>query len=868
MSFATKTTTNAFATVMEAMAVRKPVLGETWNGDPNYASLEDASGKNKLAQLLQELGQKLINDPSPKVNGAGSERKAQPKSPYNFEHCLASDRVRDMKSQMKGILDHIRGAKDAIRPVYIDMLARFIFRERAISSGSRASEGKGHRDIAYMLFFEFIRELPDLDFDIIPLFPHFGSFQDYNHLLAHARETGNDDIANAVGVEFAQALDKDLRKMISIGMNYYNGEVSTISQVRDKLDTFRKEVQAMSADERKKLHQKLHLSLAGKWFPRPDSSFGKKRQKRRKEHGKEPHGTHEKRFSRHREFLMAHFFFTTKSMEKQTERWSALSDKQKTFYETVMRWFTSTINLILDVPETLMSENKWDQLDPTTMPSGAVHKHRCALLNEIVGAPLPIGMAEKGNRSTDPARIALRQSMNKAAGDGALKGATLDCVKFANVIWSGSGIAKHFSAAERLVLHAQFMALVEDIRARAVKEYDEAIATWTENGSNPASKPVDPLNVIATIDVSGSMASAGVMGAAIILGIITTLLSKLGRSFITFHDNPTVITLRKDGDIVDWVEQVAQAPWGCSTDVDKAMQKLVDIMEGVRKQDASFTGNNAPMNHIVITDGQFNNCFCRFAPSSGYISGFNEDTAWATFADRMSDMFAKHKFPLPRTTFWNMNARSPGFPATGGKKGLILLEGLSQGLMMSALGSAVTLTTNEKGQSVAAIDPVDMFLRSIYREDFDMVTAALVESEVYGLDPRCSEVIDHFAAPYRKVPIREALSEIVMKRDKNLMASAPAEEPLGEEWSTAPAVSAPAAHVLDPLITRAEGMIAILTKHIKENEDILIAPRDPTVSDLEHSYNIDVAKHDLTKLRADLATQEKDHSALVAARGY
>ena len=891
MSFATQTTTNAFAAVMEAMAVREPVLGETWNGDANYASLEDASGKNKMAELLLEFGQKLINDPPAKVKGAGSNRKAQLKSQYDFADRLPSDRVRYMKSQMKGILDHIRGAKDAIRPVYIDMLARFIFRERAVSSGSRASEGKGHRDIAYMLFFEFIRELPDLDIDIektssshsnlgilshidiIPLFPHFGSFQDYNHLLAHARENGNDDIATAVGVEFAQALDKDLRKMISIGMNHYNGEVSTISQVRDKLDAFRKEVQAMSTDERKKLHQKLHLSLAGKWFPRPDSSFGKKRQKRRKEHGKEPHGTHEKRFSRHREFLMAHFFFTTKSMEKPTERWSALSDKQKTFYETVMRWFTSTINLILDVPETLMSENKWDQLDPTTMPAGAVHQHRLALLNEIVGETLPIGMAEKGNRSTDPARIALRTAMNKAAVDGALKGATLDSVKFAHVIWSNSGFTKNFSASERLVLHAQFMALVEDIRARAVKEYDEAIATWTENGSNPASKPVDPLNVIATIDVSGSMASAGVMGAAIILGIITTLLSKLGRSFITFHDNPTVITLRKDGDIVDWVKQVADAPWGGSTDMDKAMQKLVDIMEGVRKQDASFTGDNASIIHIIFTDGQFNNGFCRFAPSSGYASRFNEDTAWATFADRMSDMFAKHKFPLPRTTFWNMNARSPGFPATGGKKGLILLEGLSQGLMMSALGSAVTLTTNEKGQSVAAIDPVDMFLRSIYREDFDKVTAALVDSRVHGLDPRCIKVIDHFAAPYRKVPIREALSEIVMKRDKKLMASAPAEVPpaevpLGEEWSSAPAVSAPAAHVLDPLITRAEGMIAILTKHIKENEDILIAPRDPTVSDLEHSYNIDVAKHDLTTLRADLATQEKDHSALVAARGY
>jgi hypothetical protein len=308
------------------------------------------------------------------------------------------------------------------------------------------------------------------------------------------------------------------------------------------------------------------------------------------------------------------------------------------------------------------------------------------------------------------------------------------------------------------------------------------------------------------------------------------------------------------------------------------MKKLVKIMEGVRKQDASFTGNNASINHVIFTDGQFNNGFCRFATYQSTYSSysmsappFHEDTAWNTFADRMSDMFAQHKFPLPRTTFWNMNARSPGFPATGGKKGLILLEGLSQGLMMSALGTAVTLTTNEKGQSVAAIDPVDMFLRSIYREDFDKVTAALVESKVHGLHPRCIEAIDHFAAPYRNVPIREAVGEIVAKRNKE-----PAQEPRDEEWSTAPAVStrAPhvrAPHVLDPLIARAEEMIAMLTMRIQENEAVLVSKPDLTTSMWaanEHAYDIDVANYCLPKLRADLAAQEKDHAALITARGY
>jgi hypothetical protein len=377
-----------------------------------------------------------------------------------------------------------------------------------------------------------------------------------------------------------------------------------------------------------------------------------------------------------------------------------------------------------------MSANKWGAIDPSSMPAGAIMKHRSALLNQEVGSELP--------RSTDEVRIELKEKMLKHALDGNLKGATIDSVKFANIIYPKMN---YINQSERIVLHAQFMALVEDIRTRVVADNEKAMTEWVEKGSIEANKPSDPLNVIATIDVSGSMDGAKVMGPAIILGIIVTLLSKLGRSFITFHESPTIISLHEDGDIIDWMKQVAAAPWGGSTNIDKAMNCLITVMKQVRSSCPTFDGK---INHVIFTDGQFNS----MVKYNGRM-----ESGWNTFAERMHKMFQTDGFALPRTTFWNMNSRSPGFPASGNMMGLVLTEGLSHGLMMSVLGGAVgyTTTTTSAGEEieVAMITPISSFLKSIYRHDFDMVSATLFNTgEKCFRDEKSKAIAIEFGSQY------------------------------------------------------------------------------------------------------------------------
>ena len=121
----------------------------------------------------------------------------------------------------------------------------------------------------------------------------------------------------------------------------------------------------------------------------------------------------------------------------------------------------------------------------------------------------------------------------KAATDNALNGAGLDSVKLSNII----GKALYNSdSTEKLLINAQFNSLFESIRTNLEDEYERLMTIWVEEGSIPENKPLDPFNVIATIDVSGSMSSAKVLNPAILLGIIVTKLSKLGNTFITFSD--------------------------------------------------------------------------------------------------------------------------------------------------------------------------------------------------------------------------------------------------------------------------------------------------------------------------------------------
>ena len=401
----------------------------------------------------------------------------------------------------------------------------------------------------------------------------------------------------------------------------------------------------------------------------------------------------------------------------------------------------------------MMAAGNWTW-DPSKQSAGATYKYRISWANEVVGEDVPYSMDDTGNRHPDdPARVAMRHKVQKAALDGALKGAALDSIKFADAIWSkvGGYSTGSISGTERTILHAQFMDLCNKFKEKVLAEYAKQIEEWNSVGSPANMKPIDPLNIISTIDVSGSMGSE--MPYAIINGIIGAVISNLGRWFITFDSQPKLIKLNGDN-IVDWVTQVKNSPWGGSTIMDAANKLCIDVMKKVKDTIPNFDGK---IIHIIHTDGQFNPNFAGFnSGTRSYSYSYSEDSIaqmWSPFVDRAKKRFKDAGFALPMTAFWNYRSTTTGFPAHGKYEGVKLVSGLSSGLMYEVLAGKITFKVDKTGAVVAEVDPIESLLSSLAHPGFDLV-ADTIYATAHGLFAKSDnvEACKSFWATYAPKP--------------------------------------------------------------------------------------------------------------------
>lgn len=707
------------AAVAEINGPSEPEMGHTWNGDINYAKL--TTDQRDVASAILAFTQKLVMSVKIAV-GSGSKRLAQnalPLDPVENYSSRICDRITKTISE---IIDRIKMLTPKEQAIYINLLFVTMFRERAIVSGSRSSIGKGNRSFSYLIFRCLHKEMPETAINCIPLFIHFGYWGDLNALCAYYIKDGNDKrVVNKCINLMLESLDKSVRTLPgSDGKGFLekSGETFTHSEFRTFLDTTRLAVNAATDDEIKSTYASVFNDQCAKYIPG---------EKKRHEHL--------------RPLLIA-------GMLWKGDLSRALSAAN--FGQATLNRLTTILRRIGGVVESKMSANQWSSIDPSKVPAGALNKYRKAFLNEDMDESPNLYQTD-GNRTDNPDRIELRRKFLSAATEGLVKGAGLDSVKFSRILEK-----RNITGAEANLVHSQFMALVEDLRTQLQTEYDESVAKWVEEGSDPSQKPLNPFNVIATIDVSGSMDSYNVMGPAIVLGIITTILSNLGNSFLTFHETPTLITLdmREGTTIVDWYKQVRTSSWGGSTNIDKAMLHLLELFKIVRSRDSSFDGR---VNHIIFTDGQFNPNFARFNGSTEYqrydthYTGTDFSEKWNPFAKRMEILFHDNGFALPLTCFWSMNANSPGFPAHSKYTGLTLAEGLSHGLFVNVLGNKVTFKVNADGSVVADTDPLKSFLQGLARPDFDpVVETVLSTGEGVFSDESNHSHVKAFLAAYTK----------------------------------------------------------------------------------------------------------------------
>lgn len=174
-------------------------------------------------------------------------------------------------------------------------------------------------------------------------------------------------------------------------------------------------------------------------------------------------------------------------------------------------------------------------------------------------------------------------------------------------------------------------------------------------------------NMLALVDVSGSMESNGVMHMAIALGLYLAERTQgaFNKHFLTFSDTPYLDTV-KGVNLTEKVRNMANAHWSGSTDIEKAFDVM--LKNAVKWQ---IPAKDMPSILVILSDMEFNKA----------------TIADQTMFERVAEMYANAGYALPKIIFWNLCARAHKVPVNKNAQNVALVGGFSPSIMKSVLNA-------------------------------------------------------------------------------------------------------------------------------------------------------------------------------------
>lgn len=156
-------------------------------------------------------------------------------------------------------------------------------------------------------------------------------------------------------------------------------------------------------------------------------------------------------------------------------------------------------------------------------------------------------------------------------------------------------------------------------------------------------------NGMALVDTSGSMTikrnSIAPINISVALGLYCAekCSGPYAGHFITFESNPHFIEVEGE-DFVEKVKNISNAPWGNSTNVEKAFDLMLET--AIRN---NLSQKDIPENLIVISDMEFD--------QTDY-----KNRIFNTLCDSIKDRWEAVGYEMPHLVFWNCNARHDLIP--------------------------------------------------------------------------------------------------------------------------------------------------------------------------------------------------------------
>ena len=323
--------------------------------------------------------------------------------------------------------------------------------------------------------------------------------------------------------------------------------------------------------------------------------------------------------------LLAKWLKSENTSSKESQR---LANATRAYFGLSHKQYRKTLSILrerINVLERLMSAGKWDEIEFDKIPSKAGMKYKNAFARHDFEREQVKGVQTYADFAKDTTKTVNAKTLYP-----------YECVHEALKIMGNQQCWNR---------RGNNVALDDTQRLMANKYWDNLADYF--NGAT--------FNGICLVDTSGSMDGTPIE-VAISLGLYCAEKNQgaFADHFISFESNPHWI--KTDGvDFCDKVYRITGTSWGGSTNVEAAMDLILDVALKNRCSQADL-----PQNLVIISDMEFNRCVTSNSGRNSYW-GSGSDVNDTLF-EKIAKKYASYGYKMPRLIFWNVDARQNNIP--------------------------------------------------------------------------------------------------------------------------------------------------------------------------------------------------------------
>ena len=375
--------------------------------------------------------------------------------------------------------------------------------------------------------------------------------------------------------------------------------------------------------------------------------------------------------------------------ERRASQMNALATKQgaKKYAKMQYRDLVSQLRSTIKVVEKYMCDGSWDEINPSSVPGGAVAKYKNAFQNKKKNGT---------ERSDDPKRIACAENFTEAATKSIDTGKGIHGVTASLV-----GMIKHYLYGSRTCAGSETDLLIEAQWADKVRELKES-------GTLPA--------CLALADVSGSMSGTPMEVCIALALLVADIAPEAWRNrILTFETTPQWVSGLEDGmNLKEKVEILARAPWGGYTDFGKALNMILSFAKAAR-----VPLEDMPKILFVFSDMQFNQADTTQSSYHGsyyYRDGAKSSTGFLHSHASIKRAFKEAGYECPHIVFWNLRGECSAQPCETISPDVSQMSGYSETMLKAFMAGDLLSVKGEPPKT-----PWDLVKAVLDSERYDPV---------------------------------------------------------------------------------------------------------------------------------------------------